>query len=253
LIAASAVLVLGAVAAVLLVVSGRDDARAEQSPPAEPVEARAAGSAAAGSAAAGSAGEAAAAGSAAAGSAVEAAAAPEVPAHAGSAAAGSAAAAAGSAAGAAAAAPPDGPCSFDVTTIPAGAEILNDKSEPLGTTPAKLSFACGVELKLTFRRPRYVTTERKYTPTAAGKPLKVALVRPTVSLKVSSSPSGATVTVGGKSQGVTPTTIRLPANEAATLVFSKEGYTSETQRITAKQNNQAVSATLKRAPRKIPR
>jgi hypothetical protein len=100
---------------------------------------------------------------------------------------------------------------------------------------------------------RYVTVERKYRPTEAGKPLRVTLARPTHLVKVSSSPSGATVLVGGRSQGVTPTTIRLPINATATLTFTKEGFTSVTLKVTPKQNNQSVSASLKRAPRRVPR
>jgi hypothetical protein len=165
-------------------------------------------------------------------------------------AAGSAAAVAAGA-GSAAASTADEPCSFDVTTAPAGAEILLGTSV-VGTTPATLTQPCGVQLKLTFRKPRYLLAERKYTPAPKGKPLKVTLARPTVSVKVSSSPAGATVTVGRRSQGVTPTTIRLPANQASVLTFSKEGFISDTQRITPKPN-QAVHTNLKRTPRKVPR
>jgi hypothetical protein len=130
--------------------------------------------------------------------------------------------------------------------------VLADKAEVLGTTPTRLKFPCGVEIKLSFRKPRFAFTERKYTPTAAGKPLKVALARPTYLVKVSSTPSGATVAVGGKPQGVTPTTIRLPINETSTLTISKEGFATESQKITAKQNNQAVHTTLRRLQRKVP-
>jgi hypothetical protein len=151
---------------------------------------------------------------------------------------------------AAAAAPSE--CTFDVTSIPAGAEVLLDKGV-VGTTPAKLTHPCDVELKLTFRKARFLSAERKYTPTSAGKPLKVALARPTFSVKVSSTPSGATVTVGGRAQGVTPTTIRLTANEQSTLTFSKEGFTTATMQVTPKGNNLTVTSTLKRAPRKVPR
>ncbi len=162
----------------------------------------------------------------------------------------------GSAAGSAAdsTAPPAGAggCSFDVTSTPTRAEILLDKGV-IGTTPTKLTLPCDVEHRLAFRKQRYLTTERKYTPTEAGKPLRVNLARPTYLVKVSSTPPGATVLVGGRSLGVTPTTIRIPINETSTLTFKKEGFTSVTQKVTPKQNNQSVSASLKRAPRRAPR
>jgi hypothetical protein len=159
--------------------------------------------------------------------------------------------AAGSAAGAVAP-PTAGGCAFDVASTPKGAEILLDKSV-IGTTPTKLTLPCDVEHRLSFRKQRYVSLERRYTPTEAGKPLRVSLARPTYLVKVSSTPPGATVLVGGRSQGVTPTTIRLPVNETSTLTFTKEGFTSVTQKVTPKQNNESVSTSLKRAPRKPPR
>jgi hypothetical protein len=228
-IVGSAVLVLATATAVFVMLSnsgtGRsDEAEAQPSvappPPADAAEARAADDAAI-AAAAGDA-------------------APEVPAPA--------------APDAGAAIAPPGGCSFDVATTPPGAEVLAATGEVIATAPAKLTFPCDVEIKLTFRKARYVTAERKYTPTANGKPLKVALARPTVLVKVSSSPSGAAVTVGGKPQGFTPTTIRIPLNLESTLTISKDGYTPDTQKITPKQNNQAVNAILKRGPpRKAPR
>src|SRR6185436_15277861 len=135
-------------------------------------------------------------------------------------------------------------------SAPAGAEVVDDKGEVIATTPAKLTFPCDAELKLTFRKARFLPVERAYTPTAEGKPLKVALARPSIALRVSSSPPGATVTTDGRPQGVTPTILRVPLNEPVTLSLSKEGYATETQRITPKQNNQAVQVTLKRTPRK---
>jgi hypothetical protein len=144
----------------------------------------------------------------------------------------------------------DRQCTFDVTSTPPGAEVL-DKTEVIATTPAKLTFPCGVELKLTFRKRSFANLERKFTPTAKNKPLKVALAKPTFAIKVSSTPNGATVLVGGRSMGITPTTIRLPAGETSTVTFQKEGYTPDTQKITARQNNQAVNVTLRKTVRKV--
>jgi hypothetical protein len=229
-IAVSAVLVLAA-AAVLIAISTASQGRSEAAPPQPAVAPRPAADAGAARAADAAAIEAAAADAA-----------PKAPAS----------KAPAPAAGSAAAGSPGGECAFNVGSAPAGAEILIDRSV-VGTTPGRLTLPCGVELKLSFRKPRYLPAERRYTPTPAGKPLKVVLAKPSFSVRVSSSPSGATVTVGGKSQGATPTMIRLPANEASTVTISKEGFVTSTQRITAKQNNQAVHTNLKRTPRRVPR
>lgn len=145
------------------------------------------------------------------------------------------------------AAPKD--CALDVRSAPAGAEIVTAPSAVIGTTPATLTLPCGVEVELTFRKARFYSVERKVTPAVGAKPIAVRLGRQTFSVKVSSVPNGATVTVGGRSLGITPTTIRLPTHETSTLMIEKDGYTADTQRVTPKQNNLSVSVTLSKAPR----
>ncbi|MEO8698728.1 MAG: PEGA domain-containing protein [Kofleriaceae bacterium] len=139
-------------------------------------------------------------------------------------------------------------CFVDVTTTPAGAEIVHDK-EVLGTSPMKLPLPCGAEIKLTLRKARLGAVSRMVTPTEDGAKLKVSLGKVMFSVKVNTQPAGATVTLNGKSLGVTPTTVRLPAFEASSITLVKEGYTSETQRITPKQNNQSIQAQLKKKRR----
>jgi len=78
--------------------------------------------------------------------------------------------------------PPPGECSVDVTSTPAGAEVLIDK-EVAGTTPAKLMLKCDVEAKLVVRKTRYVSANRSITPTAAGLRIKVALGKTMLSVK----------------------------------------------------------------------
>jgi hypothetical protein len=139
-------------------------------------------------------------------------------------------------------------CVVDVHSTPTGADIVKDK-EVIGTTPAKLTLPCGVEAKLILRKGKLGSVTRTVKPTAAGAKLRVAFAKPLLSVKVTSSPPGATITMGGKSLGVTPAMVKLPAQEAATLVFSKPGFNQDTQKITPKQNNQAVHVTLKKKPR----
>jgi hypothetical protein len=148
--------------------------------------------------------------------------------------------------------PPDAAaaCFIDVTSTPAGAEIVLDKTTVLGTTPVKLPLPCAAEVKLVIRKARYTAVQRSIVPTTEGTKLRVALVKPTFSVKVSSQPTGATITMNGRSMGVTPTTVRLPAFELSTLTITKEGWTPDTQKIAPKQNNQAVYSTLKKLVRR---
>ncbi|MDQ3341330.1 MAG: PEGA domain-containing protein [Myxococcota bacterium] len=139
-------------------------------------------------------------------------------------------------------------CIVDVSSTPNGAEIVKDK-QVVGTTPTKLTLPCGVEAKLVLRKGKLGSVPRTVKPTEAGTKIRVAFTKQMLSVKVTSSPPGATITMGGKSLGVTPAMVKLPAQEAATLSIAKPGFGAETQKITPKQNNQAVHVTLKKKAR----
>ncbi len=140
-------------------------------------------------------------------------------------------------------------CFVDVASVPTGAEIVIDKATVLGTTPTKLELPCKLEVKLLIRKARYTAVQRAVTPTSQVAKVRVTLTKPMFSVKVSSQPTGATITMNGKSMGVTPTTVKLPAFEPSTLSITKEGYGPDMQKITPKQNNQAVRSTLKKLVR----
>ena len=140
-------------------------------------------------------------------------------------------------------------CKVSVSSVPLGAEIVIGKTV-VGTTPTALTLPCGTEAKLVLRKARFVSGTRVVTPKVGTKPIKVALVKVTLSVKVSSTPPGASITVSGKPMGFTPTTVKLPAFEASTLKIAKDGFAAESQKITPKQNNQTVHATLKRTSKK---
>ena len=82
----------------------------------------------------------------------------------------------------------------------------------------------------------------------AGKANRVLikLAKPQFQVKVTSTPAGATITAGGKSLGVTPTTIKLPGFESTALTLTKPGFAPDTQRVNPKQNNASHHVTLKR-------
>ena len=137
-----------------------------------------------------------------------------------------------------------GTCNVEVTTSPAGAQIA-DEATTLGTTPTTLSLPCGVEAKLTIRKSGFFTNQKTIKPGTDNK-LEVALVRAVFSVKVTSMPAGATITIAGKPAGVTPTTIKVPAFSASTITVTKDGYASDTQKIAPRSNNTAHHVTLKR-------
>ncbi len=137
-------------------------------------------------------------------------------------------------------------CKVDIKSIPAGAEIFVDKQK-LGTAPKTIELPCGSETKLTLKKKSFPTTPRLITP-VADKPNKlvVKLAKTLFSVKVTSTPAGATITTGGRSVGVTPTTIKLPAYETSAVTLKKPGYSTDTQRVSPKQNNTSHHVTLKK-------
>jgi hypothetical protein len=135
----------------------------------------------------------------------------------------------------------------EVTSNPPGAEVVLDTTV-LGVTPAQLPLPCDAPVKLLVRKATYVAQQRAVTPAHDGSDkLKIALVHVSYSVKVSSSPPGATITMNGKSLGTTPATIKLPAFEAATLMVAKDGFSTETEHVTPKTNNTTVHSILKKA------
>ena len=139
-------------------------------------------------------------------------------------------------------------CSVDLKSTPSGAEVARDENTVIGTTPVKLMLPCE-PIKLYFRKARYVGVIKQLTPTATGVAFTAHLFKPTFRVKVSSQPAGATVTVGGKAMGTTPTMIKLNAYEPASITLTKDGYASDTEKVTPKQNNTPVHAILKKTKR----
>ena len=140
-------------------------------------------------------------------------------------------------------------CSVDLTTTPPGAQIAREDGTPLGTSPGTFDVPCGSELKLVVRKQTYYSATKAITATEAHTAVTIALARALFSLKVTSMPPGATITVAGKSMGVTPTTIKLPAFQPTNITLTKDGFASDTQKLTIKQNNMAHFVSLKRQPR----
>ncbi len=142
-----------------------------------------------------------------------------------------------------------GPCNVSIASVPNGAEVYQ-ADKKIGTTPFSLEMPCGIDAKVTLRKAKFINTARSFTP-ADGKANKVVvkLAKTTFTLKVTSSPAGATINIGGRSVGVTPTTIRLPAYEASAIVVSKPGYAADSKTVTPKSNNISHHVVLKKGRR----
>jgi hypothetical protein len=136
-----------------------------------------------------------------------------------------------------------------IFSAPTGAEVLLDE-KVVGKTPGTVDLPCNVAAKLVFRKAPFVAQYRVITPTADGdNTARVALGRVQLSLKVSSSPAGAAITVNGKAAGVTPSSVKVSGFEALTIVLAKPGFEPYTERITPRTNGESVHGVLKRTRR----
>jgi hypothetical protein len=157
----------------------------------------------------------------------------------------------GSADSGSAAMPTIAECIVDVVTNPTEVGIFDERGLQLGTSPAQVKVPCG-STRLILRKETYAETIRPVVATTDGTAkLRAALAHASLSVKVSSTPAGATVSVGGKSKGVTPTTMQLPMLESSTIVFTKDGFQTESEKIVPRQSNQAVHAQLKRKGQRL--
>ncbi len=137
-------------------------------------------------------------------------------------------------------------CNVDVTTVPAGADIMLDNATVLGTSPATIPMPCGVAQKVSVKKAKYGSAVKAFTASATATKLTIKIPPPMFSLKVTSVPPGATITVGGKVVGITPTTVRVLAGGTTSITLSKDGYTADTQKIAPRQNNATHHVILKR-------
>jgi hypothetical protein len=143
-------------------------------------------------------------------------------------------------------------CNVDVKSTPTGADVYLDKRK-LGTTPTSFELPCATEAKLTLRKKSFPNTNKSFTPVAGkANKLTIKLAKAMLQVKVTSTPAGATITAGGKSLGVTPTTIKLPGFEPTALTLTKPGFAPDTQRVNPKQNNTSHHVTLKKGKGRLP-
>ena len=118
---------------------------------------------------------------------------------------------------------PAGDCVLEIVTTPAGARARHD-GRTLGETPLTVAMPCG-RTRIALSRNRYEDVEKSIT-LAAGTPgsMRVVLDRPEHTLKLASTPGGATVSIDGRKVGTTPTTVTVPGYQTLRVEMRRAGY-----------------------------
>lgn len=137
-------------------------------------------------------------------------------------------------------------CNVEVTTNPPGAEVSLDDKTVLGTTPGTYALPCGAATKLYLKKAKYLTVIRAVTPAPDGTKVAATLGVGQFSVKITSMPAGATITVGGKSKGVTPAAVQLPAFTTQAITLTKDGFQPDTQKVVIKTNGLSHHVVLKK-------
>jgi hypothetical protein len=106
-----------------------------------------------------------------------------------------------------------------VATTPPGATVFVDGAER-GTSPLSVTVAGGAH-DIVAERPRYAAAHAHVD--GPGR-VQLALARPTATLRVTSTPPGAAVTLDGDPAGTTPLDIAAPAYEPHRLVIEGNGH-----------------------------
>jgi hypothetical protein len=135
-------------------------------------------------------------------------------------------------------------CKASFASAPSGADIVLG-GKVAGATPKTIALPCAATTA-TFKRARYQPKDVAFTPTTDGVTVTAKLERPSFTVKISSTPAGATVTIDGKVVGKTPVTTKQTGFENTTVTFKKDGYATATAKLYAKANGASVKATLKK-------
>ncbi|MBC7978900.1 MAG: PEGA domain-containing protein, partial [Myxococcales bacterium] len=136
-----------------------------------------------------------------------------------------------------------GPCRFTVATTPAGSIVRLD-DQAMGPSPITIESTCEKH-KVDVTHARYQSATRWVT-LAADKPqeLGINLSRPTHAVTVTSSPSGAELSIEGRRAGTTPTVIQMMGFASVRLRFTKPGYQSVTKKVYSKTAQDRVFVKL---------
>jgi hypothetical protein len=140
----------------------------------------------------------------------------------------------------------EGPCKLEVSTNPAGSMVQLD-GQTVGPSPITIAGPCS-RRRVDVAHPRY-KPELRWVTLAADKAntLDITLVRPTHDITVTSNPSGATVSIGGRRAGTTPTRVQLMGFSGIDVTIEKPGFETITKRVYSKKPNDALAVSLKRS------
>ena len=112
-------------------------------------------------------------------------------------------------------------------------------------TPATIAVPCA-PTTVVLRHARYQEQIRHLEPTRDPLDLHVIMPRPRAQLRVVTRPSGATVTVDGRTVGRSPLTTTVDGFERARVTLSAPGMRPEDRRVYAKAGTTMLNVTLKK-------
>jgi hypothetical protein len=138
-----------------------------------------------------------------------------------------------------------GPCRISVNSSPTGSMVSID-DQPLGPSPLTFAGTCAKH-KVDVKHPRYALGTKWVAPTdRSPATVDLALARPTHTVMISSTPSGATVSIAGRRAGTTPTAVKVMGFTGVSLTVEKKGFKTVTQKLYSKVDNASVTIALVR-------
>jgi hypothetical protein len=138
-----------------------------------------------------------------------------------------------------------GPCQLSVSSTPAGSTVVVD-GKVVGPSPIQLAGPC-LRRKVDVVHPRYKRAS-EWVNLVEGKPgeVEVTMTRPTHRLTVTTVPAGATISIGGRRAGTSPTVIQLMGFSRLSITAEKTGYKPVTSKVYSKRPNDKLSLRLSR-------
>jgi hypothetical protein len=128
-------------------------------------------------------------------------------------------------------------------TRPPDAAVYLDGAE-IGRTPLHAVAPCGAAT-VRLDRARYEPEERAVTfERGSVQEVSIELRRPSTTLRIESSPRGATVRVRGKQVGTTPVSTTVMAFERSWVEISKVGYRPIKEAVRPKRSTDRLSVSL---------
>ncbi|MDB4959157.1 MAG: hypothetical protein JWO36_6726 [Myxococcales bacterium] len=138
-----------------------------------------------------------------------------------------------------------GPCRMTIMTTPAGSTVQLD-GLAVGPSPITVDGPCQ-RRQLAVAHARYQGATQWVTPTPGkAASVEVVLQRPTHSLMIETAPLGATISIGGRRAGTSPTMVELMGFSSIAITITKPGYAPITKRIYSKQPSDKLFVRLVR-------